>query len=69
MRQLRTFFPQNQKKRPDLSLLSIVREKGVILRDVEDKEANHNFIPDDPSGYIAWQSKFLIMFRCSVPAL
>lgn len=29
----------------------MVREKGVIVRDVDDKESNHNFIPDDLSGY------------------
>lgn len=39
------------KNRPDLPLLSVVREKGVILRDVMSKEENHNFIPDDLSGY------------------
>lgn len=39
------------KNRPDLPLLSVVREKGVIQRDVLSKEENHNFIPDDLSGY------------------
>lgn len=39
------------KNRPDLPLLSVVREKGVIIRDVDNKEENHNFIPDDLSGY------------------
>ena len=29
----------------------MVREQGVIVRDVDDKEANHNYIPDDLSGY------------------
>lgn len=28
-----------------------MREQGVIVRDVTDKEANHNYIPDDLSGY------------------
>ena len=32
-------------------LLSVTREKGVILRDKENKEENHNFVPDDLSGY------------------
>ena len=32
-------------------LLSVTREQGVIERDVESKEENHNFIPDDLSGY------------------
>lgn len=39
------------KNRPDLPLLSITRELGVIIRDVEDQESNHNFIPDDLTGY------------------
>lgn len=43
--------PVSEKNHPELPLLSVVREQGVILRDVEDKEANHNFIPDDLSGY------------------
>lgn len=41
----------SEKNRPDLPLLSITREKGVIERDVEDQDSNHNFIPDDLSGY------------------
>jgi type I restriction enzyme S subunit len=32
-------------------LLSVVREKGVIVRNIEDKEENHNYVPDDLSGY------------------
>lgn len=43
--------PVSIKNRPDLPLLSITRELGVIVRDVEDQESNHNFIPDDLSGY------------------
>jgi len=43
--------PVSEKNHPEFPLLSVVREQGVILRDVEDKEANHNFIPDDLSGY------------------
>ncbi len=39
------------RNRPDLPLLSVVREKGVIVRDVSDLGANHNFIPDDLSNY------------------
>ncbi len=39
------------KNKPDLPLLSITRELGVIERDVEDQDSNHNFIPDDLSGY------------------
>jgi type I restriction enzyme S subunit len=41
----------SQKNRPELPLLSITREKGVIERGRDDEESNHNFIPDDLSGY------------------
>ena len=41
----------SEKNRPELTLLSITREGGVIVRDVDDQESNHNFIPDDLSGY------------------
>ena len=34
-----------------MPLLSVVREKGVIVRNIEDKEENHNYVPDDLSGY------------------
>lgn len=62
VRKLRTILsPKSEKNRPDLPLLSVVREKGVILRDVEDKEANHNFIPDDLSGYkVVHANQFVI---------
>ena len=43
--------PISEKNQPDLPLLSITREQGVIIRDVEDQDSNHNFIPDDLSGY------------------
>ena len=49
LRQL--LHPVSVKNHPELQLLSVVREQGVIVRDVTDKEANHNFIPDDLSGY------------------
>lgn len=39
------------KNHPELPLLSVVREQGVIVRDVEDQSSNRNFIPDDLSGY------------------
>lgn len=39
------------RNRPDLPLLSITRESGVIERDVDDQESNHNFIPEDLSNY------------------
>ena len=41
----------SEKNQPDLQLLSITREQGVILRDTSDSSTNHNFIPDDLSGY------------------
>ena len=41
----------SEKNRPELPLLSVVREQGVIVRDVEDQSSNRNFIPDDLSGY------------------
>jgi len=49
LRQL--LHPISVKNHPELPLLSVVRERGVIVRDVTDKEANHNFIPDDLSDY------------------
>ena len=49
LRQL--LHPVSVKNHPEFPLLSVVREQGVIARDVADKETNHNFIPDDLSGY------------------
>lgn len=43
--------PISIKNKPELPLLSITREQGVIERDLEDQDSNHNFIPDDLSGY------------------
>src|SRR5690606_13530203 len=43
--------PYSVKNKPHLPLLSITREKGVILRGEDPDESNHNFIPDDLSGY------------------
>lgn len=62
IRKLRTLLkPFSEKNRPDLPLLSVVREKGVIVRDVEDSENNHNFIPDDLSGYkVVHENQFVI---------
>jgi type I restriction enzyme S subunit len=40
-----------ERNRPDLPLLSVVRERGVILRDTTGTDENHNFIPDDLSNY------------------
>ena len=41
----------NVRNRPHLPLLSVVRERGVILRDVANLAENHNFIPDDLTNY------------------
>ena len=34
-----------------MPLLSITRELGVIERNIDDPDENHNFIPEDLSGY------------------
>lgn len=39
------------KDKADKQLLSVTREKGVIERDIEDTDSNHNYVPDDLSGY------------------
>jgi type I restriction enzyme, S subunit len=44
-------FPISIKNCSELKLLSITREQGVIERNLEDQDSNHNFIPDDLSGY------------------
>ncbi len=43
--------PVSVKNRSDLPLLSITREKGVITRNLDDEDENHNYIPDDLSNY------------------
>jgi|25_taG_2_1085351.scaffolds.fasta_scaffold01231_6 type I restriction enzyme S subunit len=43
--------PISTKNKSELPLLSITREKGVIKRNIEDEDENHNYIPDDLSGY------------------
>ena len=40
-----------ERNRPDLPLLSVVRERGVVVRDISHKDENHNFIPDDLTNY------------------
>ena len=49
LRNFLTLF--SEKGYEDCQLLSVTREKGVILRDKDNKEENHNFVPDDLSGY------------------
>lgn len=39
------------KNHADKQLLSVTREQGVIVRNTESKEENHNFIPEDLSNY------------------
>ncbi len=41
----------NKRDRADLPLLSVVREKGIIRRNVSDKDENYNFVPDDLTSY------------------
>lgn len=40
-----------ERNRPDLPLLSVVRERGIICRDTTSEDDNHNYIPDDLSNY------------------
>ena len=55
-----------ERNRPDLPLLSVVREKGVILRDITEKGENHNFIPDDLSNYkVVREGQFVMKDRKS----
>lgn len=52
MEQLRKYLSLvSVKGKGDKQLLSVTREKGVIVRNVDDLEENHNFVPDDLSGY------------------
>jgi len=52
VRKLRNLLLENaDRNRADLPLLSVVREKGVIVRNLDENEDNHNFIPDDLSNY------------------
>lgn len=43
--------PVSERNRPDLPLLSVVREKGVIPRSTMSDDENHNYIPEDLSNY------------------
>ena len=42
---------ESNRYRPDLPLLSVVREKGVIVRDISNRDENHNIVPDDLTNY------------------
>jgi type I restriction enzyme S subunit len=52
IKKLRTLiWRQSIKNRPDLPLLSVVRERGIILREGMSRDENHNYVPDDLSNY------------------
>ena len=52
IKKLRAYISMvSEKNHSNKQLLSVTRELGVIVRKVESKEENHNFIPDDLSGY------------------
>ena len=49
---LRKYLKINTRRNmANAKLLSVTREEGVIVRNVESKEENHNYIPDDLSNY------------------
>ena len=51
-RKLRSILRRtNERRRPDLPLLSVVRERGVIVRDVSNADENHNYIPENLNNY------------------
>jgi type I restriction enzyme S subunit len=52
VRNLRALISKRaERDRPDLPLLSVAREKGVIVRSMTDADENHNVIPDDLTNY------------------
>src|ERR1039458_6195997 len=52
VRNLRTLIrSRNERKRADLPLLSVAREKGVFVRSLTDADENHNVIPEDLTNY------------------
>ena len=75
----RTLRLVSKRNRPDLPLLSVVRESGVIVRDTNGQNDNHNFIPDDLTNYKvvqkrqfainkmkAWQGSFGVSNFCGI---
>lgn len=62
VKSLRNFLTiTSEKGYPEEQLLSVVREQGVIIRNVDSKEENHNFVPDDLSGYkLVKEGQFVI---------
>ena len=79
-KQLRSFLTLfTEKGHGDAQLLSVTREQGVIVRDKDDKDENHNFVPDDLSGYKyiekgdfainkmkAWQGSYAVSDYCGI---
>lgn len=79
-KQLRSFLTLfTEKGHGEAQLLSVTREQGVIERDIEDKEENHNFVPEDLSGYKyiekgdfainkmkAWQGSYAVSDYCGI---
>ena len=77
IKKLKEILKQNSdKNNTNLPLLSVVREKGIIVRDINNKKENHNFIPNDLSNYRvvnngnfvinkmkAWQGSYGISFH------
>ena len=47
----RLLHPVVRRGRPDLPLLSVVRDRGVIVRDISNREENRNYVPEDLSNY------------------
>lgn len=80
IKQLRSFLTLfTEKGHGDAQLLSVTREQGVIERDKDDKEENHNFVPEDLSGYKyiekgdfainkmkAWQGSYAVSDYCGI---
>ena len=80
MKQLRSFLTLfTEKGHGDAQLLSVTREQGVIIRDKDNKEENHNFVPEDLSGYKyiekgdfainkmkAWQGSYAVSDYCGI---
>ena len=62
VKRLRNFIKLvSVKGKGDNVLLSVTREQGVIERNIDSKEENHNFIPDDLSGYkVVCKGQFVI---------
>ena len=52
VKSLRNFLrPFSERNHSDKQLLSVTRDKGVIVRGAKGEDDNHNVIPEDLSGY------------------